>query len=103
MAWSICARTSCIRPPRSRTHRREAAFMFPGRSSGLTGLTLQFAPDIVRLERRKPPPLPRAVLHVALALFAALVSWAYFGKLDIVAVSQGKLVPQSFLKILQPA
>lgn len=48
-------------------------------------------------------PLPRTVLHLALALFAATLGWAAFGKLDIVAVTQGKLVPQSFVKIVQPA
>jgi HlyD family secretion protein len=67
------------------------------------GFDLQFAPDIVRLERENASPLRRAVLYLLLGLFALLLGWAYFGTLDIVAVSQGKLVPQSFLKIVQPA
>ena len=64
---------------------------------------LEFAPEIIKSQRRPPSPLPRAVLHASLALFALLVVWAIVGRLDIVAVSQGKLVPQSFLKIVQPA
>jgi HlyD family secretion protein len=32
-----------------------------------------------------------------------MLLWACFGRLDIVAVAQGKLVPQSYLKIVQPA
>ena len=32
-----------------------------------------------------------------------IVLWAIFGKVDVVAVAQGKLVPQSYLKIVQPA
>jgi hemolysin D len=32
-----------------------------------------------------------------------MVLWAIVGRLDIVATAQGKLVPQSFLKIVQPA
>jgi hemolysin D len=32
-----------------------------------------------------------------------MLLWAIVGKLDIVAVTHGKLVPQSFLKIVQPA
>ena len=71
--------------------------------AGPQNVGLQFAPDIVRLERESPSPLRRAVLYLLLALFALLLAWAYFGTLDIVAVSQGKLVPQSFLKIVQPA
>jgi HlyD family secretion protein len=64
---------------------------------------LEFAPEIIKAQARPPSPLPRAVLHAVLALFALLIVWAVFGRLDIVAVSQGKLVPQSFLKIVQPA
>jgi hemolysin D len=63
----------------------------------------QFAPDILRIQRTPPRPLPRMVLRVALALFASAVLWAFYGRLDIVAVAQGKLVPQSALKIVQPA
>src|SRR5262249_20122777 len=29
--------------------------------------------------------------------------WSLLGQLDVVAVAQGKLVPQSFLKVVQPA
>ena len=64
---------------------------------------LAFAPELVRVEREAPSPLPRVVLYVLVALLAAMLAWAIFGKLDIVAVSEGKLVPQSFIKIVQPA
>lgn len=40
---------------------------------------------------------------VLLILLAALLVWALIGKLDIVAVAQGKLVPQSYVKIVQPS
>jgi len=36
-------------------------------------------------------------------LLAALLLWALIGQLDIVAVAEGKLVPHSYLKIVQPA
>lgn len=64
---------------------------------------LEFAPEMIKAQARPPSPLPRAVLYAVLALFGLLIVWAIFGRLDIVAVSQGKLVPQSFLKIVQPA
>jgi hemolysin D len=64
---------------------------------------LAFAPDMMRVELATPSPLPRAVLYGLLALVAAMLGWGYFGELDIVAVSQGRLIPQSFLKIVQPA
>lgn len=63
----------------------------------------EFAPDIVRTQERPPSPLPRAFLYLLVGLFGAMLVWAVVGRLDIVAVAQGKLVPQSFLKIVQPA
>lgn len=62
-----------------------------------------FAPEIVKAQERPPSPLPRAFLLLLLGLFGAMLAWAFFGRLDMVAVAQGKLVPQSFLKIVQPA
>jgi hemolysin D len=64
---------------------------------------LEFAPDRVRSQLAAPSPLPRVVLYSLLALCVALLAWAIAGRLDIVAVADGKLVPQSFLKIVQPA
>lgn len=63
----------------------------------------QFASDILRIQTTPPRPMPRAVLGIALALFVVALLWSACGRLDIVAVAQGKLVPQSSLKIVQPA
>jgi len=63
----------------------------------------EFAPEIIKVQQQPPSPLPRTVLYAFLALFGVLVIWACVGRLDVVAVAQGKLVPQSFLKIVQPA
>ena len=65
--------------------------------------TLAFAPDAVRLELAAPSPLPRVVLYLLLLLMGVMLLWMHFGQLDVVAVAQGKLVPNSFLKIVQPA
>ena len=64
---------------------------------------LDFAPPLLRLQETLPNPLGRAVLTALLILLAALMAWIVFGRLDIVAVAEGKLVPQSYLKIVQPA
>lgn len=62
-----------------------------------------FQPAIVRLQEQAPPPLPRAVLRTFLILMGLLALWVTFGQLDIVAVAHGKLVPQSYVQIVQPA
>jgi len=57
----------------------------------------------VAAEHRPASPYPRFVLYALLALFGVMLVWAIFGRLDIVAVAQGKLVPHSYLKVVQPA
>ncbi len=64
---------------------------------------LDFAPEILAIEKRPPSPLPRAVLYTLLLLFALLLVWSLIGKLDIVATAPGKLVPETYVKIVQPA
>lgn len=64
---------------------------------------LDFSPAIIRLQEKPPSPLGRAVLWGVGFLFVALLVWAAVGRLDIVAVADGKLVPQTYLKIVQPA
>ena len=71
--------------------------------SGAGTDALAFAPGIIRAQQQPPSPLPRVVLYSLLALFGITLVWACVGQLDIVAAAQGKLVPQSFLKIVQPA
>jgi hemolysin D len=62
-----------------------------------------FAPGILSIEDAPPSPLPRVVLRGVLLLILALSVWACFGRLDVVAVAEGKLVPKTYLKIVQPA
>ncbi len=62
-----------------------------------------FHPALIRLQQSAPNPLGRAVLWVVLGFVAVILGWSLIGRLDIVAVADGKLVPASYLKIVQPA
>lgn len=62
-----------------------------------------FLPALQRVQGKPPSPLGRKVLWTVLALVAGTLAWALIGKLDIVAVAEGKLVPASYLKIVQPS
>lgn len=64
---------------------------------------LDFAPAMLTIQERPPSPMPRAVLWTLLVLLSILLLWSLIGKLDIVATAQGKLVPQTYVKIVQPA
>jgi len=73
------------------------------RLSSLQAEVWDFSPAILQAQHAPPSPLPRLILYTMLALFAVLLLWATFGRLDIVAVAQGKLVPETFLKVVQPS
>lgn len=64
---------------------------------------LDFQPALIRVQEKAPSPLGRAVLWAVLSLLGLLGAWAAFARLDIVAVAEGKLVPATYLKIVQPA
>jgi HlyD family secretion protein len=64
---------------------------------------IDFAPDILRLQQEPPSPLPRAILNLLGTLLVALTAWSMIGRLNIIAVASGKLVPQTYVKVVQPA
>jgi HlyD family secretion protein len=60
--------------------------------------------DPLRLiQDEAPSEIGRIVLWAVSVLVFALIIWAAFGKLDIIATAEGKLVPQTLVKIVQPA
>ncbi len=61
-----------------------------------------FLAPLLRIQQSPPSPFAGWLLKALLAFFACLLAWAAFGRLDIVAVAIGKLVPQSYLRIVQP-
>lgn len=63
---------------------------------------LDFSPGLAAVRERMPSPLPRLVLYAITGLFAIALAWAAFGSVDVVAVAEGKLVPQTYVKIVQP-
>jgi len=80
-----------------------AEFPIARRIARLEADALDFAPGILKVQQQPPSPLPRLILYSLIALLAVLLLWAIFGRLDIIAVAEGKLVPQSALKIVQPS
>jgi HlyD family secretion protein len=62
-----------------------------------------FAPGLLSIQESPPARLPRTVLLLVVALFGTLVLWSSFATLDIIASAEGRLVPQTYVKIVQPA
>ena len=61
-----------------------------------------FDPALARVIHTPPQPMPRLVFKIAGALMLVAILWAMLGRLDVVAVAQGRLVPQTHVKIVQP-
>ena len=52
---------------------------------------------------REPEHAPRWMLWAITGLTAVLLVWSLIARLDIVAVAEGRLVPETYVKIVQPA
>lgn len=61
-----------------------------------------FLPAALELVETPPSPIPRLTAKVLMALFVIILIWAIFGKIDIVAVAHGKIVPNDRVKVIQP-
>jgi hemolysin D len=83
----------------------EEAVSAPGRAWArwLAPEVAEFAPGLLAIQQSPPPKLPRVVFYVVGVLFAVLLAWSLLARLDIVAVADGRLVPRSYTKIVQPA
>lgn len=55
------------------------------------------------IQDEAPSELGRIVLWSVSMLVLVLIIWAAFSKLDIIATTEGKLTPQTLVKIVQPA
>lgn len=73
------------------------------KASLLSPEALDFAPDLLAIQERPPARLPRAIAMTVVALVGLLLLWAWFAQLDVIATADGRLVPLTFTKIVQPA
>ncbi|GGC93402.1 HlyD family type I secretion periplasmic adaptor subunit [Undibacterium terreum] len=55
------------------------------------------------IQAEAPSHIGRIVLLTVCALVLIMIVWAAFGQLDVIATAEGKLVPQTLVKIVQPA
>lgn len=61
-----------------------------------------FLPAVLEITETPPSPLSRAVAISITLVFVVALAWSWFGKLDIVATAQGKIIPSGRVKIIQP-
>lgn len=61
----------------------------------------QFLPAALELQESPPSPIPRYTSWVLISLFLIALAWSIFGKIDVVAVAQGKIIPDDRTKVVQ--
>jgi len=61
-----------------------------------------FLPAALEVRDTPPSPIGRAMLWTILGFFVLALLWASFGKVDIVAVAQGRIIPSGHSKVIQP-
>lgn len=62
----------------------------------------EFMPAALELQETPPNPLVRWLAWTLIALFVLTLLWATFGKVDVVASADGKIIPGSRVKQIQP-
>jgi hemolysin D len=74
----------------------------PGRAAALRRAEREFLPAALEIIETPASPLGRAIGASLIVFFAIAVAWACFGKVDIIATAQGKVVPSGRVKVIQP-
>ncbi len=69
---------------------------------GPSGRAAEFLPAVLEIQQVPPSPIGRALIWTIAAAFTAAVLWASFGRIDIIATAQGKIIPSGYSKIVQP-
>ncbi len=62
----------------------------------------QFLPAVLEIQETPPSPLGRAIIWLIVVFFISALIWAFFGRIDIVAVAPGKIIPSGHVKVIQP-
>ena len=77
--------------------------MQPGElTAGLDATDREFLPAALELLETPPSPVRIAGLWLICGALTAALVWAYFGKLDIHAIAQGRIQPSGRSKVIQP-
>lgn len=70
--------------------------------SRIAGTDREFLPAALEIQETPPAPLPMAIMGTICAFALVAILWSFFGRLDVHAVAQGKVVSSQSTKIIQP-
>jgi len=61
-----------------------------------------FLPAALEIVETPASPVGRAIGAMIIAIFCVALTWAFFSRIDIVAIAPGKIVPSEGTKVIQP-
>ncbi len=62
----------------------------------------QFLPAVLEIQETPPSPFGRLIIWWIVIFFISSLVWALLGRIDIVAVAVGKIIPNGHVKVIQP-
>ncbi|MEJ1359989.1 MAG: HlyD family type I secretion periplasmic adaptor subunit [Candidatus Sedimenticola sp. (ex Thyasira tokunagai)] len=62
----------------------------------------EFLPAALEIQETPPSPTGRSITWIIIIFFLVAWIWAWFGRVDIVAVAQGRIIPSGHSKVVQP-
>ena len=65
-------------------------------------IALEFLPAALEIQESPPSPIGRLIIWLIVLFLVIAVTWSYFGRVDVVAVAPGKVVPSMHVKQIQP-
>jgi hemolysin D len=74
----------------------------PVRNQSIRSAEREFLPAALEIVETPPSPIGRLGAYCLVAVFTFAIVWSWFGHVDIVAVSKGKIIPTGHTKIVQP-
>lgn len=83
--------------PNGRVTKRRRSFLTQQRRTDR-----EFLPAALEILETPPSPIRIGLLVAICAFFVAALLWAYIGKIDIIAIAQGKFQPTGRVKVIQP-
>jgi hemolysin D len=75
---------------------------FPRRRDRGRSYETAFLPAALEVTDTPPSPIGRAIAYAIITLFCVALTWAYLGRVDIVASAKGKVIPSGHTKVIQP-
>lgn len=64
---------------------------------------MEFLPAALEVQEKPPSPVGRFILWAVMTMLVVALIWSIFGRVEIVAVAPGKIIPSGQVKVIQAA